>query len=56
MGSAILRLVRDPALRVRLGAAAHEEIVVRDYTWHGNAKRMLRVAESILNRSSADTR
>ena len=40
MWQAILRLVGDPALRERLGAAAAAEIARRDYTWAGNARRV----------------
>ncbi len=46
MSAAILRLARDPELRSRLGNAAREEIVARDYTWAGNARRVLAVAKA----------
>jgi glycosyltransferase involved in cell wall biosynthesis len=38
---AIVRLASDAALRDRLGAAATAEIVRRDYTWAGNARRVV---------------
>jgi glycosyltransferase involved in cell wall biosynthesis len=40
MGEAILRLLGDPALRRRLGAAARAELRRRDFTWTGNAARI----------------
>ncbi|MBN8892549.1 MAG: glycosyl transferase family 1 [Rhodospirillales bacterium 70-18] len=40
MWRAIQRLIDDPALRLRLGAAARAELVARDYTWAGNARRI----------------
>jgi glycosyltransferase involved in cell wall biosynthesis len=46
LGAAILRLARYPELRERLGNAAREQIISRDYTWAGNARRVLAVAES----------
>lgn len=41
MWRAVTRLVTDPALRERLGAAAREAIQERDYTWRGNARRIV---------------
>ncbi len=38
---AVARLLADPALRARLGAAAREAIIARDYTWRGNAARIV---------------
>ena len=38
---AIQRLAGDPALRARLGEAARAEIARRDYTWRGNAVRVV---------------
>jgi glycosyltransferase involved in cell wall biosynthesis len=40
MWAAIRRLIDDPALRLRLGAAARAELEARDYTWAGNARRV----------------
>lgn len=37
---AINRLIRDPALRRRLGAAARAELEHQSYTWAGNAARI----------------
>ncbi len=54
MRAAILRLARDPELRARLGNAAREEIISRDYTWAGNARRVLTVAKPPSNRSAGD--
>ena len=41
MWLAVRRLLEDRDLRARLGAAAREVIVQRDYTWRGNAVRAL---------------
>jgi glycosyltransferase involved in cell wall biosynthesis len=41
MWEAIRRLASDPGLRTRLGLAARAEIERRDYTWAGNAKRVM---------------
>jgi glycosyltransferase involved in cell wall biosynthesis len=38
---AIGRLAGDPALRARLGAAARAEVLSRDLTWAGNARRVV---------------
>jgi glycosyltransferase involved in cell wall biosynthesis len=40
MWQAIARLAGDAGLRHRLGAAARAEIVRRDFTWAGNARRV----------------
>ncbi|MBO0710049.1 MAG: glycosyltransferase family 4 protein [Acetobacteraceae bacterium] len=45
---AIERLVRDPSLRARLGAAAQGEILRRNYTWSGNAERVSAMARADL--------
>ena len=37
-------LAADPALREQLGDAARREIARRDYTWRGNAERIIRWA------------
>jgi glycosyltransferase involved in cell wall biosynthesis len=44
MWQAIERLVGDAELRRRLGAAARAEIVRGDYTWAGNARRVVALA------------
>jgi glycosyltransferase involved in cell wall biosynthesis len=41
MWSAIRRLAADQGLRSRLGRAVREEIERRDYTWLGNARRVV---------------
>jgi len=50
MTAAILRLASEPELRVRLGNAAREKIISRDYTWAGNAARVLAVANTLPSR------
>ncbi len=37
----VLRLASDPALRARLGAAARADVLRRDLTWAGNARRVV---------------
>ncbi|TPG61405.1 glycosyltransferase family 1 protein [Roseomonas nepalensis] len=44
---AIARLAADPALRARLGAAARAEVLRRDLTWTGNARRVAALAEEL---------
>jgi len=39
--AAIARLLAAPDLRQRLGAAARAELEARDYTWRGNATRIV---------------
>jgi glycosyltransferase involved in cell wall biosynthesis len=46
MWQAIARLAVDPLLRERLGSAARAEISLRDYTWLGNARRIIQWAAS----------
>jgi glycosyltransferase involved in cell wall biosynthesis len=43
---AIMRLREDDALRHRLGKAAAQRIVAADYTWEGNARRVIELAEA----------
>lgn len=43
-------LARDAALRARLGAAAREEVLRRDFTWAGNARRVVALAEAALEK------
>jgi len=45
MWEKISRLAADPELRVRLGAAARAEVLVRDLTWAGNARRVIDILE-----------
>lgn len=45
MWRAIARLIEDAALRARLGAAARAEILARDLTWSGNARRIVALVE-----------
>jgi glycosyltransferase involved in cell wall biosynthesis len=51
MWEAIARLLGDAALRRRLGAAARAELERRDFTWRGNAGRIVAWAQA----SSAGT-
>ena len=41
MWEAVARLLADGALRRRLGLAARAELEARDYTWRGNARRIV---------------
>ena len=41
MWDAVARLIDDAPLRARLGVAARAELERRDYTWRGNAKRVV---------------
>ena len=47
---AVARLIEDPALRARLGAAARGELEQRNYTWRGNARRIAAMAQAIAAR------
>lgn len=40
LGAAVLRVARDPDLRVRLGAAARRSLLERGYLWEENARRV----------------
>ncbi len=53
---ATLRLAADPALRARLGAAARAEIARCDYTWAGNAARIVALANSGQRKTGAHPR
>jgi len=55
MWEAIARLASDPALRARLGAAARAEVLKRDLTWTGNARRVVAMAEDLLRRRHGAT-
>lgn len=48
MWQSIETLARDAALRARLGAAARAEVLRRDFTWAGNARRVVALAEDAL--------
>ncbi len=48
MGEALDRLVADPALRARLGAAARATLLRQDLTWAGNARRVEEIATQLL--------
>jgi glycosyltransferase involved in cell wall biosynthesis len=50
MWAAIMRLAGDPDLRARLGAEARADIIRRDYTWAGNARRVLAHAAAAARR------
>ncbi|MBU8536742.1 glycosyltransferase family 4 protein [Falsiroseomonas tokyonensis] len=43
---AVARLAQDDGLRARLGTAARAEVVSRDLTWAGNARRVVAIAEA----------
>lgn len=47
MWEAVLRLAADAGLRRRLGAAARAEIIARDLTWAGNARRVSALVEEL---------
>jgi glycosyltransferase involved in cell wall biosynthesis len=53
MWAAVERLATDPALRARLGAAARAEVLRRDLTWAGNARRVTMLAKAELARRGA---
>jgi glycosyltransferase involved in cell wall biosynthesis len=42
---AVQRLLADPALRQRIGSAARAEVLARDLTWAGNARRVVLLAQ-----------
>lgn len=50
MWAALHRLAGDAALRARLGAAARAEVIARDLTWAGNARRAVALAEAEIAR------
>lgn len=52
MWAAVERLMSDPALRARLGAAARAEIMTRDLTWAGNAQRAVALAAEVIGARS----
>ena len=52
MWRAISRLAGDAVLRQRIGAAARDEIARRDYTWRGNAARVVAWAKEAAGRDT----
>lgn len=46
--AALERLVSDAGLRARLGARARSDVLERDLTWSGNARRVVAAAEELL--------
>jgi glycosyltransferase involved in cell wall biosynthesis len=44
--AAVSRLAQDATLRQRLGEAARAQILSRDLTWAGNARRVVAIAEA----------
>ena len=53
MWAALHRLAGDAALRARLGTAARAEVIARDLTWAGNARRAVALAEAEIARRAA---
>lgn len=53
MWEAVVRLATDPALRNRLGAAARAEIIARDRTWSGNARRVTALIDTVRRERAA---
>jgi glycosyltransferase involved in cell wall biosynthesis len=56
MWQGIETLARDASLRARLGAAARKEVLRRDFTWAGNARRVVAVAQGALDGRKAGPR
>ncbi|MGF1605876.1 MAG: glycosyltransferase family 4 protein [Rhodothalassiaceae bacterium] len=46
--AALHRLAGDSGLRRHLGARAREEVVAKDYSWDGNARRVAAIAERLM--------
>jgi glycosyltransferase involved in cell wall biosynthesis len=53
LGSAVLTLVRDPHLRMRLGAAARARLHERGWLWEENARRVEELVLQIRQRPAA---
>jgi glycosyltransferase involved in cell wall biosynthesis len=53
MWQSVERLIADPALRVRLGAAARAKLLARNYTWSGNAERVAALASALSSSARA---
>ncbi len=49
--NALSRAIDDVALRRRIGAAARETLLRRDFTWAGNARRVEAIALGLLEKS-----
>lgn len=47
MWQALRQLAADPALRERLGEAARAEVLTRDLTWAGNARRVAAIVSGL---------
>ena len=45
---ALLTLIYNDDMRVRLGAAARARLISEDYTWAGNARRVEAIAERLI--------
>ena len=52
--AAIQRLLADPALRKRLGAQAKATVRERGLSWAGNARTVIRVAETLIRQKGKD--
>jgi len=52
--AAIAGLAGDAAMRAALGRAARKEIVDKDYTWDGNARRVETIAAELLARRGGE--
>jgi glycosyltransferase involved in cell wall biosynthesis len=53
LGAAVLRLVRDPGLRARLGEAARARVLERGYLWEENARRVEELVAQTRERPAA---
>lgn len=49
MWQGIESLARDAVLRARIGSAAREEVQRKDFTWSGNARRVVALAQDALD-------
>ena len=56
MWQALRRLAADPALRARLGEAARAEVLTRDLTWAGNARRVAAAISGLQTAAQAKRR
>jgi glycosyltransferase involved in cell wall biosynthesis len=54
LADALHRLAGDPALRARLGRAAAEELRRQDWTWEGNACRIVAICERLAGMRTLD--